>query len=339
MDTRDPERDSTAATISRCYASYRADFIRLVDPDLRRFSHLVASRQGLFVVRESVCKLIVEGLFFGITFRGSSIYVFEACDLPRAPSRQGRILRFEVEDERIVRAEVVVKGLDNGCHAIDFVGDDLYVVDTYNQQLLRLREGEPGWQTVHPLPRISQRGAGPTYVHVNSILAVGDQRLLLLHHGGTQTGRRSEIAVYDRDWTPLERWGLDGSGCHGLALLEDGTVLSCGSMEGNLISATGLRMKVSPHLTRGLAVGRDSVVVGASEKVQRDGRLRNAGTITFMDREYRVRSILPIPGAPTEVRRLDGLDSSLSNFLHGVEWGRVMKYGDAVTAGRMDERS
>ena len=321
MDPTAPELDSTSVQVGLAAEAYRLDRVRLVERDLRGFTHLLASRQGLFAVHESACRLIAHGFFFGITFRERAIYVFEACDVPREPSRRGRIIRLCMQDGLVIRAEVVLKGLDNGCHQIDIIDERLFVVDTYNQQLLRMHAGFDGWDVLLPLPRLAQRGGGPGYVHVNSLLAVGERRMLLLHHGARPGGRSSEIAVYSRDWQELERWPLAGSGCHGLALLEDGALLSCGSMEGNLISVQGMRLPVSPHLTRGLAVGADSMAIGASQKVERDGRLRNAGTVTFLDRDYRVRAVLPVPGAPTELRRLDEKDSSLSAYLQRVPWG------------------
>ncbi len=318
-----PALDSTDLRITLALDSYRRDHIRLVDPSLRGFTHILSSRQGLFALNEQSCKLIAHGLFFGITFRDDALFLFEACNLPRATGSQGRILRFTLRDDRIVDTEILLKGLDNGCHGIDFLDGRLHIVDTYNQTILRAHPDLSGYETLHPLPRLSERGTGPAYVHCNSILQVPDSSqdriLLLLHHGARPAGPRSEIAVYTPGWQPLERIPLAGSGCHNLALLEDGTLLTCGSMEGNLISPSGLRVHISPHLTRGLAVGTGSIAVGASELVEREGRLRNAGTVTFLDPDLRIRTVLPVPAAPTELRRLDAQDRSLSTFLRTTQ--------------------
>ena len=326
MTLQSPDLQSTEIKLALAAAAYRSDTVRLVDMSLDGITHLLASRQGLYAVHETGCRLLAHGLFFGLTLRGDDLFLFEACDLPRSPTHQGRIVRLCMRDHRIIDAQVVCKGLDNGCHQIDFLDGRLVVLDTYHQQVLRFAEGESSYQALHPLPVCATAG-DPEYRHVNSLLAVGERILLLLHNGALRTGRPSEIAVFDRSWQELERWQLDGSGCHGLALLENGAVLTCGSMEGNLISTAGLRLHVSPHLTRGLAVGADSVVVGASELVEREGRLRNAGTVTFMDRAYNVRAVLDVPGAPTEIRRLDGQDSGLSSYLAAQSWGSTLKRG------------
>jgi hypothetical protein len=327
-----PDLESTRVKVALAYAAYANAAFRLVERDLTGYTHLVASRQGLYVVDEHRCLLVAHGFFFGVTFRGDDIFLFEACDLPRIETRRGRIVRLTMRGGLIVETRVLAQGLDNGCHQIDFIDGRLHVLDTYNQALLRFAPGEMTWETLHPLPARPEGGwvgIDPEYRHVNSLLAVGDRRLLLLHNGARHMNRRSRIAVFDADWRPLVHWKVMGSGCHGLALLEDGSVLTCGSMEGTLISQDGLLVRVSPHMTRGLAVDAHSVVVGASQLAEREGRLRNSGTITFMDRQYNIRKVLEVPGAPTEVRRLDGQDFGLSSVLTGVPWGASMKDGVA----------
>lgn len=330
MDSYIPDLESTRVKVALAFSSYATDSVRLVDPDLSGFTHIVASRQGLYVVNECSVKLIAHGFFFGITVRGDDLFVFEACDLPRGPTFHGRLLRFEREGDRIARTHILIKGLDNGCHQIDFVGDRLLVIDTYNQQVLSCDVSDGSYTKVVPLPRTEPSrwlGTDGEYRHVNSLLAVGERILLLLHNGAQHTGRSSEIAVFNHAWEEQERWTLDGTGCHGLAMLDDGTLLTCGSMEGRLISADGFRKQVSPYLTRGLSVGREDVVVGASQLVEREGRLRNSGTVTFMDRAYTIKAVLKVPGAPTEIRRLDGQDAGLSEYVARVLGGVTMKAG------------
>ncbi len=330
-----PDLESTRLKVSLAYAAYQDAAFRLVQRDLRGYTHLVASRQGLYAVDECRCLLVAHGFFFGLTFQGEDIFVFEACDLPRMPTRRGRLVKLTRRGGIIDQTRILARDLDNGCHQIDFIDGRLHVLDTYNQSLLRFAPGEETWEvweTLHPLPPRPHGGwvgIDPDYHHVNSLLAVGDLRLLLLHNGAHHARRRSRIAVFDADWRPIARWKVMGSGCHGLALLEDGTLLTCGSMEGNLISQDGFSLHVSSCMTRGLAIGADSIAVGASELVEREGRLRNSGTITFMDRNYNVRSVLKVPGAPTEVRRLDTQDYGLSSVLREVPWGRNLKSGVA----------
>lgn len=314
--SRDPLlSEAERVGIALAQAAYQTGTVRLANVELGGWSHLVASRQGLFAVNEQGYSLVAHGLFFGITMRGPSIYVFEACGLPRSRSGRGRLIRLTMDRERIVAADVIAAGLDNGCHQIDFIDDRLCVLDTYNQRIAQLGPDANDMTLLQPLLAAENRDWSRGYAHANSLLQVDDRILLLLHNGGQTTGKDSAIAVFDKNWQPLDRWPLPGNGCHNLAVLEDGTLLSCASTTGELIGLDGLRIKVSPMMTRGLSVDADSIVVGASTFSSRRDRHLVPGTITFLDRKFRVRSVLDIPGAPTDIRKLDGCDYSLSGYL------------------------
>jgi hypothetical protein len=315
--------------------SFKTDTVRLAGRSLAGATHIMASRTGLYAVNEREWTLLAHGFFFGITLRGDDIFAFESCDQPHSAVPHGRIVRLARRGDTITGASVVAKGLDNGCHQIDFLDGRLHVVDTYRQQILRYSEDLRVQEIISPLP-VEPTGrwasGDPRYVHANSILQVGERILLLLHNHSTHTGRQSEVVVYDLDWRERERWHLAGKNCHGLALLEDGSLLVCDTADGSLIDLRGLRVAVSADLTRGLAVGEDTIAVGASPEAAREARLTSAGTITFLDRAYKVRTVLAVPAAPTEVRRLDGKDHGLSSYLRQVAWGGRVK-GPASSAG------
>ena len=305
--------------------AYASDTIRLRSSSLAGATHLVASRQGLYAINESEWILLVHGYFFGVTLRGDEIFAFEGSAPPRRePWIGGRIVRLVRSGDAVVEASVVARGLDNGCHQIDILDGRLHVVDTYRQRVLRFGSDLGGYEVVAPLP-LSPDGRwlkhDERYVHVNSILQVGERILLLLHNTSESTGRASEVAVYDTQWREQSRWLLDGRSCHGLAMLEEGRLLTCDSMAGDLIDLNGFRVHVSPHMTRGLAVGEDDIAVGGSPRAEREKRLSSAGTVSFLDRDFRLRSVLDVPGAPTEIRRLDGRDLGLSDFLRTMAWG------------------
>lgn len=322
--------DSVRDRLRRAFDDYEHDLVGLASNSLAGATHLVTSRKGLYAVNDREWSLIVPGFFFGLTFRDNEIFVFEACDLPHSPLRRGRVVRFLHRDGVITKADVVAKGLDSGCHQMDLCAGRLHVMDTYNQQVIRFEPGEASRTLISPLPTPPYGRWANTdrrYVHANSLLHVGETYLLLLHNGFEHTGRLSEIALYNNDWQPTGRWQLEGRSCHGLALLEDGTMLTCDSAAGDVITAQGMRLHVSPYMTRGLAVGADSIAVGASLRARREERSESSGTVTFLDRDFRIRTVLELPGAPTEVRRLDGEDSGLSSYLERVPWGQSLQPG------------
>src|SRR5579862_639314 len=99
-------RENERLSLALADAAYRANEVRVVRTDLQGFSHIVASRQGLFAVNETAHCLVAHGIFFGITLRGDDIYVFEACDRPRRRTRRGRIIRLKRHGDRIVGSDV-----------------------------------------------------------------------------------------------------------------------------------------------------------------------------------------------------------------------------------------
>ncbi len=311
------DRQLSLALARRAYASGE---VRLASRDLTDCEHIIATRQGLLAAGAEGWKRIAHGQYFGLTVDGTDILAFEACDRPRHPTRMGRIIRMRVRDSHIVDTEVIVTGLDNGCHQIDLVGDTLVVVDTYTQRILEVAP-DASVKVFAPFPFARGQDDTSAYVHINSVLAVGDQRLLLLHNDYRGTDRPSELALLDSSWEILERRPLPGTGCHNLALLEDGSILSCGSMEGALISSAGLNVNVSPLMTRGLSVGPDVIGVGGSTFSERENRDQQPGTLHLMDRRHRPISTLALPAPPTEVRRLDGSDLSLSRRVAALGLG------------------
>jgi hypothetical protein len=294
--------------------AYATQTVRIADPDLRGFAHIAASRQGLFAVGPAGCRLIAHGQFYGITVGLGTIWAFEACDRPRFRSNRGRLVQIKHQAGLVTNAKVVAEELDNGCHQIDFVDGRLLVADTYNQRVLRfaLDGGEP--EVIYPLSNLESESGAP-YVHANSILAIGSQRYLLLHNDSHRTGRDSEIAIFDEGWCRLGTIPLKGQGCHSLALLEDGTILTCGSGRGELIGTDGRAIKVCDRMTRGLSVDDAMIVVGASAILERDVRDEAPGEVIFLDRSYNRIGSVELPGPVMEVRRLDGRDRSLSAHL------------------------
>ena len=289
--------------------------VRLETRDIAGFDHVASTRHGLFAVAEHGCRLIAPGLFYGISILDGWVYAFEAGDRPRNPTARGRIVRFRQGNGRIGATEVVATGLDNGCHQIDFIGDELHVVDTYQQRIVVL-DGQGVVKAEHePFPFSGRGGCEPEYVHLNSILRHGGRTMLLLHNGGLKENRRSELAVLDDAWQPIERRTLDGYGCHSLAALEDGTILTCGSLDGELIGSDGLKVRLGDLMTRGLSIDQERVVVGGSTLSTRDTRDYGAGLIYFLDRAYRLRATVATPAPVMEIRRLDGCDRSLSRHL------------------------
>jgi hypothetical protein len=125
-------------------------------------------------------------------------------------------------------------------------------------------------------------------------------------------GLTSEIIEFDRGFRERRRLVLGSAGCHDIVRLEDGHLLYCESFKGCLARDDGLAFAVDDLYTRGLAVGEDEIAVGSSSFGRRVARVLLPGFVTFLDRAYQRIARLYVPAAPTQIRRLDGADLSLS---------------------------
>lgn len=277
--------------------------------DMSIYTHFVASRQGLYVAGQQGAALVARGAWFGLTVHEGALYAFCHTDAADSPSRSGRIVRFAID--RGLVSDILVTGLGNGCHQIDFIGDDLHIVDTYEQRIIIV--DQHGRQTVAtPIAPVSRDSRQPGYVHINSITARGGTIYLMLHNGGVGP---SEILCLDESYGVKGRFQVSGRGCHNIVVLEDGDLLSCGSIEGALVSSRGVYHRLIPGLmTRGLSVGGDIIAVGCSVFGTRKLRGSLPGVVMFLDREYREISRVLVPGSPTDIRRIDGNDLSLANY-------------------------
>lgn len=317
--------------------AYRSGTVRLVARDLSGCDWLVATRGGLFAIGRGVVRLVAHGRFFGLTVCDDTIFAFEAGDSPAAETYRGRIVRFRRVAARIVAADVFATGLDNGCHQIDIIDGALCVVDTYNQRIVRLPLDGAAGDSVAPLGAAARNDWAGGYVHLNALIASGPDILLLLHNGAERTGRASEVLRLDRAWRVRSREPLVGSGCHGLAVLEDGALLSCGSSNGEIITSDHARLKVCDVMTRGLSVDADTIAVGGSRFAPRDRRDETAGRVFLLDRAGGVRATVELAGSPTEICRIDGRDRSLSPYLASLASPLTPRLHPALTNTKADE--
>lgn len=320
----EPERptDQMWKTISRERAiarllavdAYENRRVRLTaERDLTGLSHIVSTRNGLFAIGLSRWQLLAHGSFFGLTLRDGAAYVFECCDHPQRETWQGRLLRIEIAGGRIGEAIILAEGLSNSCHQMDFVDDELAVLDTSHQRVLLFGPDGAPRGTRYPLAHSGAAGWSAGYAHVNSILASRDEIFLLLHNGGKKTGAPSEIVACDHDWQRTDSWELSGGGCHNFILDETGGWLACASLDGALICSDGRRVGIGGLMTRGLSVGADQIVVGESTFSNRMARRQAIGRVSFLSREMSLMGRLDMPASPCDIRRLDGKDLGLSD--------------------------
>jgi hypothetical protein len=305
---------------------FKTGFCPVHQRDLSGYSHFVTSREGLFAINQTSCAKVVSGQFFGLTWRDGAFYAFESLGPYRPPERseegryrRGRLVRIEIEGSRVSRVHTVFSGLSNGVHQIEFIGGHLYLVDTYNNRILRMPSDLSRVDAeFYPIGRARQEDWANGYAHMNSILGRDGSIFLLKHNGRPDKATRpSEVIRCDSDFNILETIELNGNACHNIVFLEDGSLLSCGSHNGEIIDGQKVIAKISDMFTRGLSVDADSVVVGSSIytiRTGKHGRRYVPGRVMFFDRDYELHAELSVPAAPTDIRRIDARDRGLSSF-------------------------
>jgi len=272
--------------------------------------YIVASREGLYIVNHKRWRRVADGYFFGVAVKGAFVYCFKTVALSDASANvsSGSIVRYEHRGGELTGPELLVGGLDYNCHQIDFSSGAFYVVDTHNQCIVefdQLWQNAKHHQILPPAPPRS-----PEHAHMNSILGIDDSIFVMFHNLSRE--RHSEIVEFDRGFRERRRVLLYSAGCHDITRLEDGRFLYCDSFNGTLARDDGMTIKIDDLFTRGLAVGEDEIAVGSSLFGRRIARALLPGYVTFLDRAYDRIARLYVPAAPTQIRRLDGVDLSFS---------------------------
>lgn len=292
--------------------AYTFNQVALAETKLHGYSHLVASREGIFAVTCHRYTLLVKGKFYGLTIAtNGDVYCFEACG--SGNQNRGRIIRLVVVNYYIVRVEIVIKGLDDGCHQIDFVGQTLLIVDCYNARILALVPGLSGFKAYHPLGCLS-RSIARDFHHMNSLAAKSDGTIWLLLHNSLKSV--SEVVVLGEAFEVIQRFPIPAACAHNIVFTHDSyQYLIADSYGGRIISAKGVVINLNSMLTRGVSLDADTCVVGESSFSTRALRSHSHGRVRFFNRHtWSIIATLELPAAPTEVRRIDGQDLSLSNY-------------------------
>jgi len=148
-------------------------------------------------------------------------------------------------------------------------------------------------------PVLDQTGA---YVHMNALAQVGDRLAVMLHNGGAEPKKFSELAWLDRDWTLIERHSLPGHCCHDIVEDEHDVIWHCSTMSGDIIGSDGTRINITDQLmTRGLALGSEAIAVGVSTFGPRGTRDRLPGGVVILDRSWKKRVQIPLPAPASDI--------------------------------------
>ena len=281
---------------------YENDKVRIVDPEISGHEWLVATHKGLFAVGHGLAKLLLHGWFFGICRHGDELFLFENCSLRDHSRTNGRIVRLQLMDGRLVNPAVLAKHLDANCHQLKVIDERLCLVDTANQAILRFTLYGGAVDTKTPFAIAPATDRSGAYLHINSIAQIGEKIAILLHNGKAIPEKCSELAWLDSGWNIVERVPLEGHCCHDILEDEYGVLWHSASMTGEIMTSEGRRVKVDAHrMTRGLAISATSLCVGVSGFGPRQNRDALPGAVVVFDRSLSRLSEIELGGPPADI--------------------------------------
>jgi hypothetical protein len=176
-----------------------------------------------------------------------------------------------------------------GIHQIDFIDDELFVLDTYNNRCLILMPMPSSLEddsineikvvrVIYPRGRhvpVASYTKNGIHGHFNSIYAIGDRVYILAHNNTAKTSRQSQVYVFEKHTMRLQHKILKvGSSVHNLVVDTSTTMYMCDSDHSAVVAlsdeATRVLWEDTVHRTfvRGMAVNDDVMLVGGSFRNQ-----------------------------------------------------------------------
>lgn len=276
-------------------------------------SYLVATKKGLYHLKNSKMFLVMEGQFYGITLHNNRVFVFQKIN------RKGRLIEFYISNEGILyHSNVIMMQLSEGCHQIDWINGQLLIMDSYNNRILSFNLSTGGSKGFFPLGYLREGRQSHNYAHMNSILKVENYYLLYCHNETKKTGRPSSILVLSEPQNVLKEIQTTDENGHNIVAFQ-GRLYHCDSMNGTLKADSEVVFKC-PHFTRGLSINKDVIIVGGSEYAERSQRQFATGHLYVLSLDHKLLDDFPMPGMVQEVRRIDAPDYSLSQ--HSRAWDK-----------------
>jgi hypothetical protein len=270
--------------------------------------HLIATKRELLHLSDRGLRRLLPGQFYGLSVYRDHWYAFEKL------GDHGRLLCFQLDNGRLRGLREIATGLSGGCHQIDWIGDRLWVADTYENRLLVFELSGDGLTRageVAPFGRLEAGRDSDNYVHLNSLWSEGDGLYAVLHNETTKTGRHSEIIHLDDEGRIMDRIATPSGHAHNVVRYR-GRLLHCDSQAGALRWGNDIVFRAD-RFTRGLSLSAGLIVVGGSAYSSREARGRLPGALYVLDEDFQERARMELPAMVQEVRALDESDLGLSN--------------------------
>jgi len=275
------------------------------------------SKGLLFYNKGRIHQLFSEKGFYGVSQLKGEHFSFCKKGL------HGNIISFQIQGSIAINVRTRIFGLSRGVHQIDFINDDLFVTDTYNNSILIYRDvstkNNVHWkeydEILYPNGELFDGRQSSNYCHFNSIYKFKNEIFLVAHNETIKTGKASEAYLLsDKSLQVTTKSNLQGSNCHNFYKDSSFTVY-LKSLEGVVSVNNEDVIKHKNTLLRGLSVSDDYIIVGGSgielDRVKRD---KTNGYVYIYDYNYKLLLELVIFGTQMqEIRRMQEEELAYSN--------------------------
>ena len=289
----------------------------VVDKKKVNITFLIATQsQGLLLYNNGeIIKLFKEKGFYGITKIDDYFYTFHQTGM------HGNIISFKLINNKAIDIKIRIQGLSRGVHQIDFIKNNLYVTNTYDNSILVYNNLQNKkniyWKDynniIYPNGKLSNGRKSSNYNHFNSLFKYKEDMYLIAHNETKKTKKLSEIYTIN-SLNIKKKDQLDGSNCHNI-YVNNTTQIYCKSLEG-ILSIN--REDVIHHkniFTRGLSITSEHILLGGSDiQTNREKRGETNGYIYIYD--SRLNLILTIIIKNTQIQEIKMInkEKTFSNY-------------------------
>ncbi len=232
-------------------------------------------------------------------------------------SQSGTIVSFYFCDEKIQHLRIEAAPLNQEIHQIDAWNNNLYVTDTANNRVIeyKIKNGKLTQKNLHyPNGKIKKGKKSSNYAHINSIFRKKEFIYLMFHNHTKYTGKKSQIAVINREWEVVDIINIDAESAHNI-FKSEGNIVYCDSQNGRLVRNSDTLFEKNVYI-RGLAVSKYWWLVGGSEFADREERGSTNGYVYKWNKySEKIESSIRIPnsGSIYEIRLKSKKDYGMSN--------------------------
>lgn len=274
---------------------------------------VVATSRGLAFCRGATVRRNGAGRYFGVTIRGTRLYAYEQVGM------HGQIVSYELADFAAA-STVHIWGFNRWVHQIDFIDDELAVVDTLHNRILTYREigntSPVHWsqydRKITPAGRDRKGRHSPDHRQFNSIYRSGDKIHVVAHNDSVKTGRPSEIWTFDTKWRLIDIVPTDGHSCHNLVPHEKGMLMNWSLQQSLRLGDS--EVYSAQGFNRGLAYDGQYVLVGITPFAENFAdRERRAGFVDVLNNDFHRIGRVVFPNSSVRDLRITEKDFGLSN--------------------------